>query len=411
MYTHDTVARRQRRRGAILLGTLLFILIASILLLGVGTMCTSHQQVAQYDLRYAQALDLAEAGVNKELNKISKDYKTADQSPGTAVALNGGTYTTYVVERNSDGSDGGAWSYPDNCYIYSTGTIGGVSRTVKVSAKGYNVMNNYTLFAMNSGNLTGNITINGNAGTNGSLTVGSSSTISGGVDLAGAGATESGGSVTTRRLPEPLNWQTVDQIAYQYYPNSGSTAPGGLAYLATHNSNALASPALNPIGTSAYVSGSQTLYGLSGNTPTDYYVAKIDESGNKAITFDNTLGAINLWVGPDGASTVLNFAGTTKATTTGYYPVNIFIATATSLNLVGNATLYANIYCYNKDSLGNPYGTITDSGTPTIYGNVLANTVTMNGTATITLNAPTGVGGYTGYYGKDNSWQEQNLRY
>jgi len=43
---------------------LYFVLIISVLLIGIATYCASHEQRATHDANYAATLDLAEAGVN-----------------------------------------------------------------------------------------------------------------------------------------------------------------------------------------------------------------------------------------------------------------------------------------------------------------------------------------------------------
>jgi hypothetical protein len=131
------------------------------------------------------------------------------------------------------------------------------------------------------------------------------------------------------------------------------------------------------------------------------------------ITFDNTNGPVNLWIGPSGStSNVLNFVGTTKVApaTDGSNEVNIYNATRVPLNLLGNATLYANVICYNKDANGVAYGSVTCNGNPTVYGCMLVNTATLQGNSTLSLNVPPDIGAYVGYFGYDNSWQELNPR-
>src|SRR5438270_12550041 len=134
--------KRSRRRGAAIVVVLLFTLVASTLIMGVGTNAAMHQQRATVDLQYAKALDIAEAGINFELRKISNSANSADQT-ATAYSLGGGTFSVRVVQRNSDGTETSPWSPPQNMYVYSTGTINGVSRTIKSACKGFNDRHHY----------------------------------------------------------------------------------------------------------------------------------------------------------------------------------------------------------------------------------------------------------------------------
>ena len=55
---------RASTRGVAMVTALYFVLIISILLIGIATYCASHEQRATHDANYAATLDLAEAGVN-----------------------------------------------------------------------------------------------------------------------------------------------------------------------------------------------------------------------------------------------------------------------------------------------------------------------------------------------------------
>src|SRR5579872_5747700 len=109
--------------GGILMAALTYVTITSFIIAGVLTLGASHYARVMTDSYYAAALPIAEAGVNYELNKISINPLQADQSfaPYTA-SVGDGSFTVYVVQRASDGSESSPWSAPNNLYIYATGT-------------------------------------------------------------------------------------------------------------------------------------------------------------------------------------------------------------------------------------------------------------------------------------------------
>ena len=390
------IRRCDRIRGAMLITVVIFIAIVSTMLAGVGVFAASHHMQANADADWAKAMDIAEAGINTELAKISRNFLNADQHPGTTYQFGGGSYRVWVMQRDPiTEAESSPWTAPRKMTVYSEGTFNGVTRTVKAAVKAVNIRNNYTLYTMQSGALNGNVSINGNVGTNGTVSTVGTVTITNGVELNGPTATYVGTGSYTRN-PAPLLWLTVDEIANQMFPQ------GGLTWLATHNDNSRVGLPTDPLV--AKITNSITLIG-----PGNYYVSNLNMTGSKKITFDNRAGIVNLWVGPPGYG-LERFAGTTSAIPTGQpgsYDVNLFCAKE-GLDLVGTSTFHGNIYCYNK--YGNiPYGTITNSGTPRIVGTVLANVATLGGVSSITFEAPASMESYVGYYGFDNCWAAGKL--
>ncbi len=394
------------RRGAALASVLMFILVLSVLLSGSASYTVSHQQRAYTDASYAASMDTAEAGVNYEFRKITFDPTTADQYPGHTYNLAGGTATIYCTNR--DGST--PWTPPGNLYVISTGTVNGVRRTVKAAVKGFPFTGRYALYTMNGATQVNgsSATFVGDVGTNGALSFSAHPSITGSVYFGGSGAGwasgTSGSGYVVVTGPKPIQWPTVDQIALDRFPNSGATAPGGLLYLANHNDNAKAQPAI----TSGAITKSVTLVG-----PGNYYVTSINLSGNQVISIDNTNGPVNLWIGPSGGTGTCVFRGGTATVSATVNPTRnnyIFVATSSGINLAGNETIDATIVAYNKDASGNPYGTVLVSGNPIIHGQVLANTATINGNVTFNYEPGNLTPINFDYYGYDNSWMELNPR-
>ncbi len=393
-----------RQRGGVLIGVLFFLVITSILLMGIGSLATGHEQRAQMDANYAAVLSLAEAGVNYEYRKLTNNVTQADTSAFTVSSPFGTPGTSFTVQCVNRGT-ATPWSGPGtNLDVLSTGQLNGVIRQIRVSCKGYTVMGKFAVFGTHSVYIQGSVSIVGDVGTDGAVTVGGASTIQGGVYLFGPGATYSGGT-PAGVSSQPLVWQTVDEKALALFPNSGSTAPGGLAYLASHNDNAR-------VGLPA--SGGTLSSGVTLVGPGNYYVTGIDTHGNTGITFDNRNGDINVWVGPSGGSGSVYMRGCSSMATTdpsqGGHQVNILVATTGSVDMAGTTGIDANIYAYNKDAYGNPYGTVTNHGTPDVVGSIVAYDVTLQGNPSVQYIPGVQQPQVPDYYGFDTSWQEVNPR-
>src|SRR5579871_1168687 len=197
-------ARAARSRGgSILISVLAFTVVISFIITGVATCTVSHYSRASSEADYAEAIDLADAGFNYELRKISQNAGSADQynsttQSGVTYSFGNGSFTVYCT--NEDGST--PWSNSSDSatgfhylYIISTGTVHGISRTVKAMAKGAPSNSNINVYAVTSGSFAGN-TVVSNVGTNGSLNVQGSSTITGAVSFNGPSANWASGSNT-----------------------------------------------------------------------------------------------------------------------------------------------------------------------------------------------------------------------
>lgn len=392
---------RRRRQGAAIISVLFFSLILSMLLMGTGWYAASSQQRSVFDRRYTQALDLAEAGINFEFQKISANPSNADQFPGGTYSFGQGTFKVYCSNLNGTTP----WTPSQYLLVTCTGTVEGVSRTVRASVKGYNLQGRYAIYGINRVDLQGNVQVLGDVGSNGAITQIGSVDITGSIYLNGPSASYSGPK-SPYVNPQPLNWDTVDEKALALFPNSGATAPGGLAYLRFHNNNAAVG--LPSDGNTAVISNDITLVG-----PGDYYVSEINLTGHKQVRFDNRNGPIRLWVGPAGSTGNIKMRGTTDATTdetVGGHQVDIYVAKSSPVDMAGTSTLRANVYVYNKDVNGVGYGSIENSGTPDVYGSMLAYNVTLKGTPTTAYVQGLDLPPNNGYYGYYDSWLEINPR-
>src|SRR5205085_8457550 len=118
-------------------------------------------------------------------------------------------------------------------------------------------------------------------------------TINGQVVFNGTGSnwqSQPNGTYSEVHNSSPVTWPTVDTIATQ----ANGT---GLSWFAAHNDNNLSIP---PIGTTVLLNGNTTLTlkGKAGGA--NYYLTNLTCNGNSKVTFDNTNGPINIWVGPAG---------------------------------------------------------------------------------------------------------------
>lgn len=390
-----------RRRGSVLMSTLIFLLITTILLAGVGLCVASHQGRVTREAAYAAALDVAEAGANFELRKISKDASQADQPDKPYQSSAGsGRYSVYCSART-----GGGWTPPNPLYIYSTGTIDGVNRTVRISAIKTGGGADYAIFATKTGRFNGVPYIDGNVGTNGTYTFNGGPTITGRVIFNGPGSDFAGnnGGYTGVYNPDPVTWPTVDQLAQKQWPAGGLQTAAG----AGNNDNTLC-PQIS--GNTLTLNGNTqvTLVGKPGGA--NYYLTSLTCNGNAKIAMDNRNGPINIWVGPSGGTGSVKIAGgpaMVSMTTDPTKACRLYCATTTGVTLNGNCDVDLGIYCYNKDAGGNEYGNVTNNGNPTLRGSIIAANVTLNGNPTINY-----VQGYFdnggGYYGFDGLWDEIN---
>ena len=391
-------APRPSRRGFTIVTVLVFVLVISTLLSGIGIFAVSHQGRAMVDSDYAAALSLAEAGANWEFRKLSMNQNLPDQWPGATVSMGGGTFQVWCA--NSDGSVpwNNAWPNQDELHVFSRGTIDGVTRTVRVAVKGYYAQGNYAIYGTEQiSTFNGqSVIIRGDIGTNDQLQFTGTPLVTGGIYFNGPDAGWVGGTpsgyVTSYDI-KPYEWPTVSQIAMNMFPQ------GGLSWIATHNDNSRAVPPI--VGNS--VTTSTTL------PPGNYYLTNVNLAGSRTITFNNTNGPVNVWIGPEGSTSIARWQGGSAAVATDVDPTKaprIFVATRGGIDLGGNQALDALVYAVNVDASGASYGHIENSGNPRINGQIIADDVDLNGNVTVTFTTHLMRPITFGYYGFDNFWSE-----
>jgi len=397
---------QHKRRGGILITTLVFSIIIAFLLAGIGTFTISHLSRESTEANYTGALDLAEAGVDYELRKVSSNTSQADQynsttQSGVTYTLGNGSFTIYC--ENSDGTV--PWTAPNDMYIICTGALNGVNRNLKVMCKGYvNGIGNYAMYAMKSALVQNNFNVTGNVGTNGKITFDSGASINGTVALNGSGASVSGGysATSTAHNANPVAWPTVHNIALQLFPQ------GGLSWLASNNDNGLV-PQISNNKISAS-SGTITFKGKAGGA--NYYLTSFNFQSGASLKLDNSLGPITIWLGPDGAaggpftfqsdSTVVSMSSDPSKA------CKVYCASSTAIDCQSGSSWGFGLYDYNTDSSGNAIGSINMESDATFTGEVIANTINFQSNTKISDPGSYFYSLLISYYGFANSWQEQN---
>jgi len=365
------------------------------------TVATSYFARAKTESDYETALSLAEAGVNYEFRSISSNTANADQKTngsGVTYSLGGGTFTVYCSNR--DGTT--PWVAPNKMYVTCTGTIHGVSRTLQVSGMGYGNAPDFAVFGIGSFKIhPSSPTINGDCGTDGTTSL--HGHINGSYYCCGAaaaGGSGAGALAPTVYLPNPITYSTVDQVALGLFPNSGATVPGGLAYLATHNDNVSVGLPL----TNATITSSITLKG-----PGNYYLTGVNLAGSSKITFDNTNGAINIWVGPSDGAGQVYLDGSCQGVASvpmSTHPVIWYVATTGGVQMHTSPNFTCDWYVYNTTS-GTSYGPFSGWNSPVVNGSVLCYDFFNSGDTLI--NYQPGIpSSYNSidHYGFDDQWLE-----
>ena len=407
--------KSHKNRGSILLNVLIFLVVISILIAGVANLMLSDYSIVKVENDYSNSLVVAEAGINYELRKISNDDTKADQknangTAGTSYTTAAGTFQVYVTQRNSDGTEPTPWTSGKNLWIYSTGGVHNLKRSVKVAVVAYTDIPtaNYAVFGQWEGLINGSATtVNGDVGTNGFFNFSGHPTITGNVIFNGSTSnwqSPPNGTYSVVHNGTAVNWPTVESIAASTFGSQG------LSYVAAHNDNALASPAISNNIVMTGGNGSQTFVGKPGGA--NYYLTSMTCSGNAKIVFNNTNGPIYLWFGPSGGSGTFDMKGGSaaiKMTADPSKAVRIYLATTNDVIMGGNSELDAGIYNINNSNVSSSSGTgrVIFNGTPDIHGTVIANKFTFNGNPTV--SAIQGYFSPTGsvlYYGCVPPWQE-----
>jgi hypothetical protein len=241
-----------KRSGLTLITALAFTVVVGTVLAGVGTVAVSHYGRSETEGDYANAIALADAGINYELLYVSRNIN----DPGTPPHQEGGaytgtipgvpgTFTVFVRDWNSGACDSGSFAPPEEeVCVVSTGTVNGISRTAIVRGIKKSLFDEYALFAYKEGVFggggagSGTTSIVGNLGTNGPVTFNGtkgSEIVVGELTLNGGGSEVTDDNDIKSNVvgnPEPVELPTVSEIADSLF------GANGLTWLQTNNDNA-----------------------------------------------------------------------------------------------------------------------------------------------------------------------------
>jgi hypothetical protein len=198
-------SRRRSEQGTALMSALAIVAMTALLMSGVCVLASTQEVRQHRDSDYALAMQLAEAGINYELNCSSNNTCSGN---GGAADTSSAPYSGTVP-----GVSGSFTAYANSTtptLITATGTIGAgpyaVSRTVQMKVSGSSIFNGaYTLFGTQS------TTINNNALTG---TIGSNASVSG---------SPKSGSTATVVSHCTNNYQTCDTICANTFSSGWST--------------------------------------------------------------------------------------------------------------------------------------------------------------------------------------------
>lgn len=408
----------RHQRGMALLLALAVTAIISALLSGLLLLSVSHLALSHTNSAYANALNLAEAGINWELWKISHDRNAADQSPVTVEYPSGsGRFFTVHVEAYPSG---GTWVPPSDLWVIGVGTVDGVSRTVRVVTRGAtDFFGHYALFGMDQLDVGGSATINGATGTNGLVDTNGNPDFNGNFWYCGpANGDDVSDNVTgtVYHAPLPEYWPTVDDFASRRAEEKyGATPPQTIDYFKNHNDN---SQIVNSLGEQVQIKSfaiDNHTFGDDGTIvlpPGDYYFEKINLPSNNTLRIDSATGVVNIWLGPaGGVGKADTINGSMLFTAQDVNRFHLYDGSKRTLKMNGTMDFYGHIFAYNgPDKSGQYYGSVEVNGTGSISGSVIGWEVSRTtGNATITFQSTGGgenpdPGDFWGL----QSWEEVN---
>ncbi len=426
-------------RGMALALALVAILIISILLAGIMLLSVTHYSLSNTNNDYANALNLAEAGINWELNKISRDAALADNTPFSVEfpAGSGRFFEVYVRDYET----GGIWVPPADLWVISTGTVDGVSRTVRVRARGHSLFGPegpYALFGIKELRVGGNLTAIGAAGTNGLVNVTGTSVVLDG-NFFYCGETAGGDDVSVVTTGDIMhatlseNFPTVNELAnlralseygiatlegIDFFSNPAYNNNPGMKYIDADGQTRTISD--DPSLPTPTMLDKDLFLSLNTDTiildPGDYCFQRLELPANRNIIVNSDLGEVNVWLGAEAAegkddsiNGTMEFAGhdITK--------FHLYEGSKRTLKLSGTMDFWGSVYAYNgPDDTGSYYGTIVLLGDGNIWGPVIGYEVAKaSGNAIIDFpssggSGPPNTGDPIYFYGFAQEWEELN---
>src|SRR5215469_3868762 len=143
----------RKHPGGVFVSTLVFVAVTAFIMAGIGTYTVSHLSRAHAESDYSAAINLAEGGINYELRNVSEDildsnrpdqqYPAAGQNDPYTGSVSGAP-GTFTVSVTNDPDNGKAWYAPSDMLLTATGTVNGVTRTVRARGARRSIFDNYS---------------------------------------------------------------------------------------------------------------------------------------------------------------------------------------------------------------------------------------------------------------------------
>jgi len=424
---------------------------STLLLSGVIVLAGSHSERQSENANYTMALQLADAGINYELNYATKNHAAHLSSAPYAGSVTGasGTFSVYVT--NQDGTTNYTPGNPMT--VVSTGTVNGVVRKVSINASaggGTSIFNpatgdsggvggGFAVFGLSTVQFTQASSVtNGDLGTNGAASVNNNGNgnVNGNIVLDGPSATAA--SINNRGIVHngsAMVWPTVDTVCASLIPGgwSGLTSSAAIANQTarmrtyTGNSPVMTFLTTKSTGWSNKTSiSSSDVSALNVSTlilqPGDYYFTDFNVTNNNLTVIFDTAGItcgvvpqpgpIHIWMNNSTNADAINcqFSFTLNNDPTLF---RIYYNKPTNITLAGNMTYYGGLYGVRSAGTSATHATITVGANSKVTGYLIADDVILTGGAVVTNavgnpSVATSSDYQTGSanYAYSNSWKE-----
>ncbi len=364
------------KKGQLLITSVYVLTIVAILgIVAASTLSTESFSVAR-SWNGMQALNVAEAGMRFTIaTSLCGDSDFSNNADFGPVSLDPGYFTVRYTFKSQR-----------QCSVEVTGTVAGISRTVRTKAKKtggglQSIANTYPIYMGGSGTGTvigNNSTIIGNAYIVGDLTLGSGTTISGDATATGSitGGTITGSSETG--APPPPSPPSLEADYYDGQIALANTSP-------TYIGNITYSGSLSP--GAYYIKGNVTIGNLTlTGVTTIVATGTITVGSNKSIGDNLTViaaGAVAIGNNTNIGNSGLWYSGTSIAIGNSGDVGNVTAGSGTAFITPGN--IYTGNSC-SFDGFIYAGGSFTGGNNMDFSGLLAANQVTLGNNATLSVN-------------------------
>ncbi len=327
------------QRGAIMMFVLLVMILVATITVGVMNLISADQAAGLHELQAVQVFNVAEAGLQYAIGQMQISGAGTYGNPQQTLTVTSGSTTlgTAKIQVNciTDTSwPPGTWpctgTYAGYRRIISTGSlpVGGPSRTVVAVIQGYGLAGSpYALCA--SSTLTANTgaTINGDVGSNGSITLQSSATVNGnsGAVPPYTGLARADGTIT-------CSSSCGSQVA-------GGTTANAIGWVCPTVQTGPFAP-----GSSSHTVSSGTTWTINSSTGFTWNTITVNAGSGSCSSGSNPYSTLQIQAGAAGTTTVvqmnqLSMASCTRLMILGAGNIDLRIGAATGTGLsVGSSS-------------------------------------------------------------------------